>query len=127
MAVPGAAGFGGASYTVEGAGSIIGGTNDAFHVAYVPMTGDARITARVTPQVSSQFSLAGVMMRQGLTGVAAQVSLLLAAQSSANIEAPGWKVSLLIRQSAGAVAVRPSAGPRLKTAEPVERTFWIVK
>jgi regulation of enolase protein 1 (concanavalin A-like superfamily) len=113
LAVAGAASFDGSAYTIEGAGSNIGGTNDDCHFAFLPMAGNAAITARVTSQVSSQFSQVGVMMREDRTGGSAQTSLLLAPQPSGNVEAPGWKVSLLIRKSAGALASRPSATPNL--------------
>jgi regulation of enolase protein 1 (concanavalin A-like superfamily) len=113
LAVAGAASFDGSAYTIEGAGSNIGGTNDDCHFAFLPMTGNARITARVTPQVSSQFSQVGVMMREGRSGGSAQASLLLAPHSSVNVETPDWKVSLLIRNSAGVLATRPSATPNL--------------
>lgn len=56
----------GDTFTVEGAGTDIWGTADAFRFAYRQMTGDVTITARVTSlENTNAFAKAGVMMRDG--------------------------------------------------------------
>jgi regulation of enolase protein 1 (concanavalin A-like superfamily) len=67
-------------YTVVGAGSDIWGTADQFHFAYTPLTGDGTIVARVaTLQYVADWTKAGVMMRESLSGGSAQALMLVSA------------------------------------------------
>ncbi len=100
--VPGYSFFDGQTFTVEGAGTDIGGTNDQFQFAYVPLTGDGTITARFVPQVPSQFAKMGLMMRENLAPHAPHVSLLFTPKSSNDIELPAWSMHLVARPSSAA-------------------------
>jgi RHS repeat-associated protein len=52
-------------FTVNGAGSSIGGTADGFHFVYQPLTNSGSIVARVV-STSALYTQAGVMMRETL-------------------------------------------------------------
>ena len=64
VGLPGYSEFNGQTFTMEGEGHDVGGTDDSFHFAYAPMTGDGTITARVVRPMSSQWTKPGVMMRE---------------------------------------------------------------
>ena len=65
-------------FTVVGSGSDIGSTSDSFQFAYVPLTGDGTITARVTGITGATgSSKIGVMMREALTSGSTHASLFL--------------------------------------------------
>jgi hypothetical protein len=59
----------GGTWTVSGDGADIWGTSDAFHYAYVPLTGDGEIVARVVSNGtgSNTWTKGGVMIRETLT------------------------------------------------------------
>jgi hypothetical protein len=116
-AVAGQSSFDGRRFTMEGAGADIGGMNDQFQFACVPMNGDGVIMARYVPQVSSQFTKMGLMMRETLTAGSAQVSLLLGPEPGQQVEAPGWIVRLLARDAAGANATVRGISPNF--SEPI--------
>ena len=68
VTVPGASTFSNGVFSVDGAGSNIGSTSDSFQYAYIPMSGNFRITARLTGlNDPDNKSKAGLMMRQSLT------------------------------------------------------------
>ncbi|WP_230471168.1 alginate lyase family protein [Hymenobacter jejuensis] len=115
--VAGSAYYDGDQFRLEGAGSCIDSTSDQFQFAYVPLKGDGVIVARFVPQVSSQFSQLGLMMREGLTPGARHASLLLAPQKTGEIEMPSWAIRLVTRDAdAGLTQVRNTSAP---LAEPV--------
>ncbi len=65
-ALAGSAGYDAASqtYTVTGAGADIWTTNDQFHYAYQPLSGDGEIVARVTSQTNTHPSAkAGIIIK----------------------------------------------------------------
>jgi hypothetical protein len=64
----GTASFSNGTYTLTSSGSDIWDTNDHFHYAYEPLTGDGTIIARVVnPEVTQDYwTKAGVMFRQDL-------------------------------------------------------------
>lgn len=97
--------FDGRIFTLEGAGSNIGGAGDQFQFAHTPLDGDGELTARYVPQVSSQFSCFGLMMRASLTSGSAHAALLLMPVSGGrmSVETPGWYARLLTRSAEGAV------------------------
>lgn len=117
VAVSGDTGFDGHTFTIEGAGTSIGGTDDQFQFLHAPLTGDGVIIARFVPQVSSQFSQFGVMMRDSLAAASAHASLLFTADHSRETERPGWRVQLLTRSASGAATT--VAG----TSEPLAAPF----
>jgi hypothetical protein len=115
--VAGSAFYDGQQFRLEGAGTRIDSTSDQFQFAYVPLKGDGVISVRFVPQVSSQFSQMGLMLREGLTADAPHAALLLTPQKTGQIEAPSWVVSLVAREAKGqATAVRHTSQP---LAEPV--------
>ncbi|GAB3586589.1 alginate lyase family protein [Hymenobacter daeguensis] len=115
--VAGSTFYDGQEFRLEGAGSRIDSTSDQFQLAYVPLRGDGVLVARFVPQVSSQFSQFGLMLRQGLTADAPHVALLLTPQKTGEIELPRWAVSLVSRAAAGSpTVVRQTSAP---LAEPL--------
>jgi regulation of enolase protein 1 (concanavalin A-like superfamily) len=81
-AVPIAGSFvnGSTASTVTGSGADIWGTADAFRFAWLPMTGDGEIVARVRSiDYASAWSKAGVMIRQSLSPGAAHAFMLVSA------------------------------------------------
>ncbi|WP_324680699.1 alginate lyase family protein [Hymenobacter sp. GOD-10R] len=103
--VAGSTFYDGKQFRLEGAGSRIDSTSDQFQFAYMLLKGDGIITARFVPQVSSQFSQLGLMMREGLTTDAPHASLLLAPQKTGEIEMPSWTISLVTREAKGGPTV----------------------
>jgi hypothetical protein len=117
VSVPGSANFDGNIFTLEGAGADIGGTNDQFQFASVPMNGDCAIVARFVPQTSSQFSKFGLMMREAPAADAASVTLLISPEAGRNVEAPGWQAQLTVHESTGAASIVRAASE--KFSEPM--------
>ena len=110
--VPGSTLYDGQEFRLEGAGTRIDSTSDQFQLAYVPLRGDGVITARFVPQVSSQFSQLGLMLRESLTPDAPHAALLLAPQKTDQIEAPSWGFRLVTREAKGGpTAVRQRSAP----------------
>jgi hypothetical protein len=66
--LPGSVAVDGGTFTVVGNGANIWGTEDAFHFAYQPLTGDGSIVARVADIAnnSNKFARNGVMIRENL-------------------------------------------------------------
>ena len=72
--LPGGVGLSSNVFSVIGSGTDIGGTADAFRFVYLPVTGDATITARVSAQLNSDsWAKAGVMVRESLAAGARNV------------------------------------------------------
>lgn len=72
VGLTGNASYSNGMFTVTGAGADIQGTADAFRFAYLSISGDCTITARVvTQQNIDPWSKAGVMMRETLVAGAA--------------------------------------------------------
>jgi hypothetical protein len=103
--VAGDANFDGKCFTIEGAGRDIGGTNDQFHFACLPLNNSGTIVSRFVPQTSSQFSKFGLMMRETPAANAAFVGLLISPVVGKNAEVPGWRAQLIVRESGGAPAI----------------------
>jgi autotransporter-associated beta strand protein len=65
--LPGGVGLSSNVFSVIGSGADIWGTADAFRFVYLPVTGDAIITARVSAQLNSDpWAKAGLMARESL-------------------------------------------------------------
>ena len=92
VAIKGYSKFNGSRFTLEGEGNDIGGTSDAFHFAYAPMTGEGTITARIVRPMSSQWTKPGIMMRKTLDADSPHASVLLL---------PHWKGALVSRSAKG--------------------------
>ncbi|MCA1561110.1 MAG: DUF1349 domain-containing protein, partial [Acidobacteria bacterium] len=71
-ALSGSASESGGTFTVTGAGADIWNTSDQFQFVYQPVLGDTDIVARVASlQAPGEWSKAGLMIREALTGPAA--------------------------------------------------------
>lgn len=92
--------FDGQTFTLEGAGTEVGGASDQFHFAYLPMSGDGTITARYVPQTPSQIAKMGLTMRDAPAADAANVSLLFTPKSTESVELPQWSIRLTRRATA---------------------------
>lgn len=99
--IAGSSDYDGQMFTVDAAGTNIGSGSDQLHFTYVRMKTDGVITARYVPQLSSQFTQFGLMVRQSLDANAPHTSLLISPQFGRNIEAPGWYARLMTRTAAG--------------------------
>ncbi len=85
------------TFTVTGAGADVWGTADALQYAYVPLTGDGRIVARVaTVQNVAAWTKAGVMIRETLSPSSAQAFMLVS---------PGKGLAFQRRDATGIVSV----------------------
>jgi hypothetical protein len=102
MKVPGSTQYDGEQFRLEGAGTRLDSTRDEFQFAYLPLKGDGSITARFVPQVSSQFSQMGLMLRESPDPAAPYAALLLTPQKTGQIEAPIWVAQMLTRKDKGA-------------------------
>ena len=77
VGVPGGTSYNSGTYTVNGSGTDIGGTADAFQFGSQTLTGDGEIRARVTSQTNTNaWAKAGVMIRGDST--AGSVNALVA-------------------------------------------------
>lgn len=93
VGVAGTTAFNGTEFELDAEGSAIGGEADQFHFAYLPVIGDVTITARLVRSPSSQWSQAGVMIRDGLEPNAPHVSAMLRPQE--------WSGAMVFRATMG--------------------------
>jgi regulation of enolase protein 1 (concanavalin A-like superfamily) len=78
VGVTGKASFASGTYSVTGAGADIWGTADALRYAYVTLSGDGQISARVaTEQNVNVWTKAGVMIRDSVAPGSAQALMLV--------------------------------------------------
>ena len=90
VAVAGSTAFDGSTYVVEGAGNGAGGANDQFQFVRAPMRGDGVIVVRFVPQVNSQSSAMGLMMRETPDANSAHVAVLLTEIHGRRIGGRAW-------------------------------------
>ena len=75
VGITGSAGYASGTFTVSGAGSGLGGTADAFHFVYQPLSAAGTIVARVSSfSASTNSGSAGVMIRETLTAGSTETS-----------------------------------------------------
>jgi regulation of enolase protein 1 (concanavalin A-like superfamily) len=87
----------GGTFSIAGAGSDIWGTSDAFRFAYVQLSGDGAVVARVaTVQNVHVWTKAGVMIRQSLDANAAHASIFVT---------PGKGIAFQRRTAAGSASL----------------------
>ena len=92
----------GGTWTIVGGGDNVWGTADEFHFAYRAMTGDVDISARVASfDAASEWSKAGIMIRDGLTANARNAFALLS---------PGVGAALQQRTTTGGATTRTESG-----------------
>ncbi len=129
VAVAGSTSFDGHAFTLEGAGTDIGGASDQFQFAAVPLSGDGAITARFVAPVSSQSSRFGLMMRDGLSADAAQVSLLLTPAPARDADRLGWRAELVTRATRGGDTILAGASANLGAPHVVygrfSQPYWL--
>jgi len=94
--------YDGQVFSVEASGVPLDFESDRLHFTYIPSSKDSILTARYVPQVTSQFTWFGLMMRRSLEPEAAFVSLQITPQFGGDVEAPGWHARLVKRQNTGA-------------------------
>ena len=102
----GSATYANGTFTVNGGGSMIGGTADSFQFAYQPLSGDGTIVARlVSVQGGGGSHSAGIMIRETLASGATE----------AVMDYPGSLFELIYRATTGANAavVQGSTGTNL--------------
>jgi regulation of enolase protein 1 (concanavalin A-like superfamily) len=107
VGVPGTTSLGTSAVTIEGAGSDIWGTADAFRYYYRPWTGDGTITVRVASiENTHAWAKAGVMFRETLGASARHVMAIVS---------PGKGVAVQYRGATGGasanVALAAGAAP----------------
>lgn len=87
VAIPGSAGYANGTFTLNGAGSDIGGFSDGFYFVYQPFTGNGEIKARVVSvQNTATGAKAGVMIRAGLEANAAYTLMSISPVEGAAFE-----------------------------------------
>lgn len=126
VTVTGSTDFDGEMFTLEAAGTDIGASSDQLHFAYVQMDGDGVITARYIPQLSSQFTKFGLMMRQSLDSNAAGASLLICPNFGRDLEEPGWYARLMKRDSAGMDASAED-GHSFQLSRPIVQYYRLIE
>ena len=81
----------GFKYTISGGGADIYGANDSFRYSYTSLSGDGSIIARVDSMTAANdWAKAGVMIRNGNAANAAEVSMMLNVNKTAQFERRWW-------------------------------------
>ncbi len=101
VSVSGNTAFDGRQFTLTGSGRRLATDVDQMQFAYRTLKGDGVIVARFVPQLSSQFTRMGLIMRETLDTDSAQVAMLITPSVSGNVEAPGWYARVFDRETAG--------------------------
>ena len=84
VGIPGSSSYTNGTFTVNGAGAWLGGSADAFHFVYQPLSGNGSIVAQIVSLSSG--ATAGVMIRQGLDSASADGATLDTAPGSYLVE-----------------------------------------
>jgi Concanavalin A-like lectin/glucanases superfamily/Fibronectin type III domain len=78
VAIPGGSSYSKDTFTVIGSGADIGGTADAFHYVYQPMSGNGTFSARVaTEEIVNSSVKGGIMIRNSLDPADTEASVLV--------------------------------------------------
>ncbi|QEC75173.1 alginate lyase family protein [Mucilaginibacter ginsenosidivorax] len=93
--------FDGQQFTITAGGMGIDSSRNQFKFIYTTLNDDGAITCRYVPQVSSQFTSFGLVIREGLTVNVPQIALMVKPEPSGQAEAPRWYTCLLSRELAG--------------------------
>ncbi len=84
---PGDALFANGTFTVQGGGDDVWGTEDSFHYVFQPLRGDGQITARVASVGNTDgWAKAGVMIRDGNAANAAHAFTLITPGAGAELQ-----------------------------------------
>jgi len=111
---PGSTVFDGTMLTTEASGMGVDSTRDGLHFTYFPLCGDGRLTVRLVPQPSSQFSTMGLMLRINGDRQSPMAALMINPGKAASVEAPDWHISLMARTVRGGTAVVCRGGENIK-------------
>jgi len=82
---------------IQAYGSRAFGNADEFHFVFSALSGDGKLTARLSPLLASQRATVGLMLRTEGTNGAPMTALAISADSIG--ERPLWTVSLLCREA----------------------------
>lgn len=99
--IPGLTCFNGQEFSIEASGAPLHSADDPFHFTYTAVEKEGVLSARYVPQVTSQFTWFGLMLRPSLDSEAAFVSLQVAPRFGKDVESPGWYVCLVERKNKG--------------------------
>ncbi|MFT3683012.1 MAG: IPT/TIG domain-containing protein [Ferruginibacter sp.] len=87
IAAGGSSAFSNDTFTVSGSGADIYGTSDGFQYAYQQVSGDVTITAKVNAvENTNVWAKAGLMIRESLTGNAANAALVITPSNGINFQ-----------------------------------------
>ena len=89
--------FDGKQFTIMTDGIGLDSVRDRFKFIYTTLNGNGMITARYVPQVSSQYTSFGLVIREGVADNVPEVACIVKPVSSGQVEAPHWYTSLLSR------------------------------
>ncbi len=92
--------FDGQMFTIDGAGSAIGGTSDQLQFAYMPLEGHGTITIRYVPQISSQHLQFGILMRETTDADSPQIACLI--ERGGRTQGGRWNTVLIARPTTAA-------------------------
>ncbi|MDD4822799.1 MAG: alginate lyase family protein [Bacteroidales bacterium] len=91
----GSVAYDGQLFTIEGTGMGMDSVNSSYHYVYRTLSAQGSLTIRFVPQLSSQFSSFGLMVRQTLNAQGKWAALLIRPEKTKEIEAPDWQVHQL--------------------------------
>lgn len=92
--------FDGHLFTIEGTGMGIDSVNSSYHYVYRTLPAQGSLTVRFVPQLSSQFSSFGLMVRQTSNAQGKWAALVIRPEKMKEIEAPEWQIHQLSQMTA---------------------------
>jgi hypothetical protein len=92
--------FDGHLFNIEGTGMGIDSVNSSYHYVYRTLHAQGSLTVRFVPQLSSQFSSFGLMVRQTSNAQGKWAALVIRPEKMKEIEAPEWQVHQLSQMTA---------------------------
>ncbi|HJV77267.1 MAG TPA: alginate lyase family protein [Paludibacter sp.] len=93
--------YDGQLFTIEGTGMRIDSVNSSYHYLYRTLSAQGSLTVRFVPQLSSQFSSFGLMVRQTLNDKGEWAALVIRPEKTGAIEAPDWQIHWLSQTTVG--------------------------
>ncbi|MFO1487743.1 MAG: serine hydrolase [Verrucomicrobiota bacterium] len=91
-------------FVVNAAGTGIGVENDSCQFVAVPLAQDGEFIVRYVPQVSSQYSQFGLLLRASVAADAACAGIMVTPEHCDDSELPDWRVKMICRSAAGQAA-----------------------
>ena len=93
--------FDGQLFTIEGIGMRIDSVNSGYQYLYRTLSAQGTLTVRFVPQLSSQFSSFGLMVRQLVNDKERWAALVIRPEKTGAIEAPDWQIHWLSQTTVG--------------------------